>query len=142
MCVLWCLLWCLPRPAAARSPPHLVLVLADDLGWGDVGWHGSAIRTPRLDALGAGGVRLERYYTQPLCTPSRSQLLSGRYQVGSGGDVWCAAVCNASSLPAWERGCFVPLGGNKPVTVSLFDCKTKRGEKAVLRKSRSGGCVW
>lgn len=82
---LWCLLWCLLRPAAARPPPHLVLVLADDLGWGDVGWHGSAIRTPRLDALGAGGVRLERYYTQPLCTPSRSQLLSGRYQVGSGG---------------------------------------------------------
>lgn len=81
LCLWLCL--CLPRPAAARPPaPHLVLVLADDLGWGDVGWHGSAIRTPRLDALGAGGVRLERYYTQPLCTPSRSQLLSGRYQVG------------------------------------------------------------
>lgn len=82
---LLCLLLCLRRLAAARPPaPHLLLVLADDLGWGDVGWHGSAIRTPRLDALGAGGVRLERYYTQPLCSPSRSQLLTGRYQVGRG----------------------------------------------------------
>lgn len=82
---LLCLLLCLRRLAAAPPPPpHLVFVLADDLGWADVGWHGSAIRTPRLDALGAGGVRLERYYTQPLCTPSRSQLLSGRYQVGRG----------------------------------------------------------
>uniref|UniRef100_A0A8B9NKF3 Sulfatase N-terminal domain-containing protein n=1 Tax=Accipiter nisus TaxID=211598 RepID=A0A8B9NKF3_9AVES len=78
LCLLLCPPFCPPRLAAARPPaPHLVLVLADDLGWGDVGWHGSAIRTPRLDALGAGGVRLERYYTQPLCTPSRSQLLSG-----------------------------------------------------------------
>lgn len=83
LCLLWCAL-CLAAAGALRAAPHLVLVLADDLGWGDVGWHGSAIRTPRLDALGAGGVRLERYYTQPLCTPSRSQLLSGRYQVGAG----------------------------------------------------------
>ncbi|RMC04425.1 hypothetical protein DUI87_18867 [Hirundo rustica rustica] len=59
LCLLLCLPVCLARPPA----PHLVLVLADDLGWGDVGWHGSAVRTPRLDALGAGGVRLERYYT-------------------------------------------------------------------------------
>ncbi|DAA25870.1 TPA: arylsulfatase B [Bos taurus] len=67
--------------AGASRPPHLVFVLADDLGWNDVGFHGSAIRTPRLDALAAGGVLLDNYYTQPLCTPSRSQLLTGRYQV-------------------------------------------------------------
>lgn len=69
--------------AGASQPPHLVFVLADDLGWNDVGFHGSAIRTPRLDALAAGGVLLDNYYTQPLCTPSRSQLLTGRYQVHS-----------------------------------------------------------
>lgn len=73
-------LLCLPG-GFSQAPPHVVLVLADDLGWNDVGWHGSEIRTPTLDALGASGVRLERYYAQPLCTPSRSQLLSGRYQV-------------------------------------------------------------
>ncbi|KAK2118037.1 hypothetical protein P7K49_004924, partial [Saguinus oedipus] len=67
--------------AEASRPPHLVFVLADDLGWNDVGFHGSRIRTPHLDALAAGGVLLDNYYTQPLCTPSRSQLLTGRYQV-------------------------------------------------------------
>lgn len=74
------------RPGAgaeAERPPHLVFVLADDLGWNDVGFHGSNLRTPHLDALAAGGVLLDNYYTQPLCTPSRSQLLTGRYQVRS-----------------------------------------------------------
>lgn len=76
----------LPPPGAGAGtgrPPHLVFVLADDLGWNDVGFHGSTIRTPHLDALAAGGVLLDNYYTQPLCTPSRSQLLTGRYQVRS-----------------------------------------------------------
>lgn len=69
--------------AGANRPPHLVFVLADDLGWNDVSFHGSNIRTPHLDKLAAGGVLLDNYYTQPLCTPSRSQLLTGRYQVRS-----------------------------------------------------------
>uniref|UniRef100_A0A3Q1G393 Sulfatase N-terminal domain-containing protein n=1 Tax=Acanthochromis polyacanthus TaxID=80966 RepID=A0A3Q1G393_9TELE len=63
--------------------PHVVFVLADDFGWYDVGYHGSEIRTPNLDKLSAGGVRLENYYVQPLCTPSRNQLMTGRYQVRS-----------------------------------------------------------
>lgn len=67
--------------SGAARPPHVVFVLADDLGWNDVGFHGSVIRTPHLDALAAGGVVLDNYYVQPLCTPSRSQLLTGRYQV-------------------------------------------------------------
>lgn len=61
--------------------PHVVFILADDFGWYDVGYHGSEIRTPNLDNLSAGGVRLENYYVQPLCTPSRNQLMTGRYQV-------------------------------------------------------------
>lgn len=80
--VLPLLLLLSPPGAGAGRPPHIVFVLADDLGWNDVGFHGSNIRTPHLDALAAGGVRLDNYYTQPLCTPSRSQLLTGRYQVG------------------------------------------------------------
>jgi arylsulfatase A-like enzyme len=64
--------------ATARRP-NIVYILADDQGWKDVGFHGSAVRTPTLDKLAAGGVRLEQFYAQPMCTPSRAALLTGRY---------------------------------------------------------------
>lgn len=67
--------------SVAAKPPNVVLILADDFGWNDVGYHGSEIRTPHLDHLSERGVRLENYYVQPLCTPSRNQLMTGRYQV-------------------------------------------------------------
>lgn len=67
----------------AAGQPHIVFILADDFGWYDIGYHHSEIRTPNLDKLSAGGVRLENYYVQPLCTPSRNQLMTGRYQVKS-----------------------------------------------------------
>lgn len=90
--------------SGAARPPHVVFVLADDLGWNDVGFHGSVIRTPHLDALAAGGVVLDNYYVQPLCTPSRSQLLTGRYQV-RGGLLPCVALrARALALGAqWDR---------------------------------------
>ena len=65
----------------SSSPPNIVFVLADDFGYHDVSYHGSAIKTPTLDQLAAEGVQLDNYYVQPICTPTRSQLLSGRYQV-------------------------------------------------------------
>ena len=64
-----------------QERPHIVFILADDLGFNDVGYHGSEIRTRNIDALSEDGVRLENYYVQPMCTPTRSQLMSGRYQV-------------------------------------------------------------
>src|SRR6266850_3493431 len=67
------------RPA---RPPDIVILLADDLGWADVGYHGTdasgVLRTPEIDALARAGLRLERYRTAPLCTPARAGLLSGR----------------------------------------------------------------
>ena len=60
------------------GPPHLVFILVDDQGYADVGYHGSEIRTPVLDRLAGEGVRLENYYVQPICSPSRSQLMTGR----------------------------------------------------------------
>ncbi len=68
----------------AATQPHILFVLADDYGWNDIGYHGSEIKTPKLDQLAAEGVKLENYYVQPICTPSRSQLLSGRYQIHTG----------------------------------------------------------
>ena len=67
---------------ASGKQPNIVFILADDFGYNDIGYHGSEILTPNLDKLAASGVKLENYYVQPICTPTRSQLLSGRYQVG------------------------------------------------------------
>lgn len=58
-------------------PPHLIFIMVDDQGYGDIGYHGSDIHTPVLDRLAAEGVKLENYYVQPICSPSRSQLMTG-----------------------------------------------------------------
>ncbi|CAJ1067063.1 arylsulfatase I [Xyrichtys novacula] len=65
-------------------PPHLIFIMVDDQGYGDIGYHGSDIHTPVLDRLAAEGVKLENYYVQPICSPSRSQLMTGRYQIHTG----------------------------------------------------------
>ena len=62
----------------AVSQPHHIFILADDQGFRDVGYHGSEIKTPTLDKLAAEGVKLENYYVQPICTPSRSQFITGK----------------------------------------------------------------
>jgi arylsulfatase B len=73
-----------PGCASAPPPPNIVLILADDLGWNDVGYHGGDIHTPHLDRLAAEGVRLERFYTTPICSPTRAGLLTGRYPIRFG----------------------------------------------------------
>lgn len=66
-------------PAAAEPRPNILYIVADDLGWKDVGFHGSDIKTPNIDRLAAGGARLEQFYVQPMCTPTRAALMTGRY---------------------------------------------------------------
>ena len=77
--ILLSTLLALASPGAhASDRPNVVVLLADDLGWADVGYHGSDIETPHIDALAAGGIRLERMYTSPICTPTRAALMTGR----------------------------------------------------------------
>jgi arylsulfatase A-like enzyme len=73
-----CLL--LPTPSPAADKPNILYIVADDLGWKDVGFHGSTdIKTPNLDKLAAAGAQLEQFYVQPMCTPTRAALMTGRY---------------------------------------------------------------
>lgn len=61
-------------------PPNVVVILADDMGWADMSYTGSAIDTPHLDRLADEGVRLTRFYASaPICSPTRAALLTGRY---------------------------------------------------------------
>jgi arylsulfatase B len=65
--------------AAASSKPNVVIFLADDLGWADVGFHGGEqIDTPSLDRLAREGAQLDRFYTTPICSPTRAALMTGR----------------------------------------------------------------
>ena len=58
--------------------PHIIIITADDMGWRDIGYHGSEIRTPFLDALARDGVRLRNFYVHPTCSPTRAALMTGR----------------------------------------------------------------
>lgn len=84
-------------PAFAAEKPNIVLIMADDLGYGDVGWHGGPYRTPHLDKLAKQSVRLEQHYSLPVCSPTRSSLLSGRFNSRFG----CTNPTNARVFP-WD----------------------------------------
>jgi len=79
---LWCALLTLApaNPARAVDQPNILYIVADDLGWKDVGFHGATdLKTPNIDKLAADGARLEQFYVQPMCTPTRAALMTGRY---------------------------------------------------------------
>ncbi|XP_049517297.1 arylsulfatase B [Dermacentor silvarum] len=98
-----------PKSAKASRPPNIIFILVDDLGWNDVSFHGSRqIPTPNIDALAASGIILQRHYTSPDCTPSRTALLTARYpsRTDVGYEVFPPAAENALSLrfelmPQW-----------------------------------------
>ncbi len=76
----------LALPSLADERPNIVLIVADDVGFSDIGAYGSEIRTPNIDALARDGVRLTNYHAAPTCGPSRSMLLTGvdHHLAGSG----------------------------------------------------------
>lgn len=62
----------------ATEKPNIILIIADDAGWNDVGYNGSEIKTPTIDFLAKKGVQLNRFYANPTCSPSRASLLTGK----------------------------------------------------------------
>ena len=73
---------CLVQAAVVWSDcdkPNIILLVIDDLGWNDTGYQGADYSTPTIDSMAAEAIRLNQYYTQPLCSPSRAALLSGKY---------------------------------------------------------------
>jgi len=102
-------LWLLLMPLllvgklGAAERPNILFILADDLGSYDVGWRGSEIKTPHLDRLALGGARLEQFYVQPVCSPTRAALLTGRYPMRHGLQVGVVRPWAQYGLPLEER---------------------------------------
>ena len=95
--------------AQPAGPPNIVIILADDLGYGDLGAFGSPnIRTPRLDAMAAEGQKWTNFYVQPVCSPSRAALLTGRLPIRSG--MFGVAQGNAPKVLRDNAAQGLPLG--------------------------------
>jgi len=94
------------RAQAAPARPNLIIILADDLGYSDLGCYGSEIATPSLDRLAQKGIRFTQFYNQARCCPSRAALLTGRYphQAGIGAmiDDYAKWIREAANRPSYS----------------------------------------
>ncbi|ARN57357.1 arylsulfatase B [Sedimentisphaera salicampi] len=88
--------------AKEAEKPNIVIVLADDLGWNDVSYHGSEIKTPNIDRIVKEGVELERFYVCPVCSPTRATLLSGRHPLRYGMQEGVCTPLTTHGLPPKE----------------------------------------
>lgn len=81
--VFYCLFFCLTsgfcNTEKTSQVPNILIIIPDDLGWSDVGYHGSVIKTPNIDKLAKTGIRMEQHYVMPTCTPTRVSLMTGKY---------------------------------------------------------------
>jgi arylsulfatase A-like enzyme len=92
-----------PSPAADLHP-NILVILADDLGYADVGFTGGKdIKTPNIDRLAAAGARLEAFYVQPVCSPTRASLMTGRYPMRYGLQVGVIRPWEKRGLSLEER---------------------------------------
>jgi len=79
----------LPAAALAAPPdpsdhPNVVVIVSDDMGWDDVSYHGSSLKTPNIDRIGREGAELDRFYVSPICSPTRTALMTGRSPIRFG----------------------------------------------------------
>ena len=92
-----------PATETIAPRPNIVFILSDDHGWADVGWHSPEIKTPHLDRLAAAGAKLEQFYVQPVCSPTRAAFLTGRYPMRHGLQIGVVRPWAQYGLPLEER---------------------------------------
>ena len=90
--------------ARAETRPHIVVIVADDLGYADCGFNGGTqIATPHLDRLAAAGTVFDSFYVQPVCSPTRAALMTGRYPIRYGLQVGVIRPWATYGLPLEEQ---------------------------------------
>ena len=112
--------------AGAVTPKALLLVIADDLGWNNVGWHGNTeVQTPTLDRLVRAGIELDRMYAYKYCSPTRSSILSGRlpYHV------------NEQNRAIWQAG------GGVDLRMDILPAKLQRAGFTTHQLGKWHACV-
>jgi arylsulfatase A-like enzyme len=116
-------------PAPARTTRHIVHVMADDLGFNEMGFNNATrgLQTPFLDALAAGGVVLDKYYTNPLCSPTRSALMTGRYNHRLG---------TQANVVYWDVPWALPT--NVPWLPAVLKARANVGATGMFGKSHLG----
>ncbi len=119
------------RPQRKTDRPDIVVLLADDLGFSDIGCFGSEIATPNLDRLAARGARMTQFYNCARCCPTRASLLTGLYphQAGIGymepGNRYNKAIQQKHSLPEYQ-------GFLKPETVTVAELLSDAGYQTLM----------
>jgi arylsulfatase A-like enzyme len=88
---------------AQDSKPNIIFIMADDLGNADLGYRGGEVKTPNIDKLATEGVRMESFYGEPVCTPSRAALMTGRYPMRHGLQTLVIFPSHKYGLPTDER---------------------------------------
>ena len=116
----------LPAAAQAEKRPNFLVIVADDLGYSDIGAFGGEIDTPNLDALAKKGVKLTAFHTAPTCSPTRSMLLSGtdNHRAGLGSMAELTAP-NQRGKPGYE-------GYLRPEVASLAELLSANGYRTLL----------
>lgn len=94
----------------AVEQPNIVIMLADDLGWNAVGYHGDWCQTPNIDSLAKDGLELDRFYVAPMCSPTRAGLMTGRYPIRFGMARAVIPPQRDYGLPVGERTLAEALG--------------------------------
>jgi len=101
-CILGVLLW--PAALGAAERPNVLIILADDLGYSDLGCYGSEIETPNLDKLASGGLRFTQFYNTARCWPTRAAILTGYYAQQVRRDTVPGVKSGGGGVrPAWAR---------------------------------------
>src|SRR5262249_30842143 len=112
--------------SSAADRPNVVVILTDDQGWGDLSLNGNTnLRTPNIDSLAKDGARFDRFFVQPVCSPTRAEFLTGRYHprggvrdVSTGGErlnLDEKTIAAASKAAGSATGCFAKChNGSKP----------------------------